>query len=188
HIMKWLAISAAAGPALSILGKLTTGLGSMFKVFGSVNSGIGKLVGKLAPMASGLTGVESAASNFGGAVGLLSNPLGLVVGGAAALTGGLVVLANAKQHATEQAQKYGTTLSGETKGALDQFGTAVTNTKIAMTNFETGAVQSADNVKTAVADMMKQITQGAEDSKARIDELAQKFGFTPEQVAAAKAK
>jgi TP901 family phage tail tape measure protein len=195
HIMKWLAISAAAGPALSILGKLTTGLGSMFKVFGSVNSGIGKLVGKLAPMASGFGGVESAAvgatgaaSNFGGAVGLLSNPLGLVVGGAAALAGGLVVLANAKQHATEQAQKYGTTLSGETKGALDQFGTAVTNTKIAMTNFETGAVQSADNVKTAVADMMKQITQGAEDSKARIDELAQKFGFTPEQVAAAKAK
>ena len=195
HIMKWLAISAAAGPALSILGKLTTGLGSMFKVFGSVNSGIGKLVGKLAPMASDLTGVESAAvgatgaaSNFGGAVGLLSNPLGLVVGGAAALAGGLVVLANAKQHAREEAQKYGTTLSGETKGALDQFGTAVTNTKVAMTNFETGAVQSADNVKTAVADMMKQITQGAEDSKARIDELAQKFGFTPEQVAAAKAK
>ena len=195
HIMKWLAISAAAGPALSILGKLTTGLGSMFKVFGSVNSGIGKLVGKLAPMASGLTGVESAAgaaagaaSNFGGAVGLLSNPLALVVGGAAALAGGLVVLANAKQHATEQAQKYGTTLSGETKGALDQFGTAVTNTKIAMTNFETGAVQSADNVKTAVSDMMKQITDGAEKSKARIDELAQKFGFTDEQVAAAKAK
>lgn len=195
HIMKWLAISAAAGPALSILGKLTTGLGSMFKVFGSVNSGIGKLVGKLAPMASGLTGVESAAvgatgaaSNFGGAVGLLSNPLGLVVGGAAALAGGLVVLANAKQHAREEAQKYGTTLSGETKGALDQFGTAVTNAQIAMTNFETGAVQSADNVKTAVSDMMKQITQGAEDSKARIDELAQKFGFTPEQVAAAKAK
>ncbi|MCO4653127.1 Chromosome partition protein Smc [Streptococcus infantarius subsp. infantarius] len=195
HIMKWLAISAAAGPALSILGKLTTGLGSMFKVFGSVNSGIGKLVGKLAPMASGLTGVESAAggaagaaSNFGGAVGLLSNPLGLVVGGAAALAGGLVVLANAKQHAREEAQKYGTTLSGETKGALDQFGTAVTNTKIAMTNFETGAVQSADNVKTSVADMMKQITDGAEKSKTRIDELAQKFGFTPEQVAAAKAK
>ncbi|WP_148525379.1 phage tail tape measure protein [Streptococcus lutetiensis] len=195
HIMKWLAISAVAGPALSILGKLTTGLGSMFKVFGSVNSGIGKLVGKLAPMASGLTGVGSAAggaagaaSNFGGAVGLLSNPLGLVVGGAAALAGGLVVLANAKQHATEQAQKYGTTLSGETKGALDQFGTAVTNARIAMTNFETGAVQSADNVKTAVSDMMKQITDGASDTKTRIDELAQKYGFTDEQVAAAKAK
>ncbi|MCO4488463.1 hypothetical protein Si118_01066 [Streptococcus infantarius subsp. infantarius] len=195
HIMKWLAISAAAGPALSILGKLTTGLGSMFKVFGSVNSGIGKLVGKLAPMASGFGGVESAAvgatgaaSNFGGAVGLLSNPLGLVVGGAAALAGGLVVLANAKQHAREEAQKYGTTLSGETKGALDQFGTAVTNAQIAMTNFETGATQSADGVKTAVADMMKQITDGAEKSKTRIDELAQKFGFTPEQVAAAKSK
>lgn len=195
HIMKWLAISAAAGPALSILGKLTTGLGSMFKVFGSVNSGIGKLVGKLAPMDSGLTGVESAAvgatgatSNFGGAVGLLVNPLGLVVGGAAALAGGLVILANAKQHAREEAQKYGTTLSGETKGALDQFGTAVTNAQTAMTNFETGATKSADDVKNAISDMMKQITDGAEKSKARIDELAQKFGFTPEQVAAAKAR
>lgn len=195
HIMKWLAISAAAGPALSILGKLTTGLGSMFKVFGSVNSGIGKLItglggmlksfgpvnsligklsGKLAPIAADLAGVGAAA--------------GGLVGGTAALAGGLVVLANAKQHATEQAQKYGATLSGEAKSALDQFGTAVTNTKIAMTNFETGAVQSADNVKTAVADMMKQITDGAEKSKTRIDELAQKFGFTPEQVAAAKAK
>lgn len=195
HIMKWLAIAAAAGPALSIFGKITNGLSRMFKAFGAVNSKIGGLVGKLMPAVSGFGGVESAAvgatgaaSNFGGAVGLLSNPLGLVVGGAAALAGSLVVLANAKQHAREEAQKYGTTLSGETKGALDQFGTAVTNTKVAMTNFETGAVQSADNVKTAVADMMKQITDGAEKSKTRIDELAQKFGFTPEQVAEAKAK
>nr|DAG55479.1 MAG TPA: tail tape measure [Caudoviricetes sp.] len=195
HIMKWLAIVAAAGPAISTFGKITTRLSSVFKALGAVNTKIGGLVGKLMPAVSGFGGVEGAAggaagaaSNFGGAVGLLSNPLGLVVGGTAALAGGLVVLANAKQHATEQAQKYGTTLSGETKDALDQFGTAVTNAQIAMTNFETGATQSADNVKTAVADMMKQITQGAEDSKARIDELAQKFGFTPEQVAAAKAK
>lgn len=195
HIMKWLAIVAAAGPVLSVFGKLTTKIGGMIKVFGAVNTKIGGLVGKLMPAVSGFGGVESAAagatgaaSNFGGAVGLLANPLGLVVGGAAALAGGLVVLANAKQHAREEAQKYGTTLSSETKGALDQFGTAVTNTKIAMTNFETGAVQSADNVKTAVSDMMKQITDGAEKSKTRIDELAQKFGFTPEQVAAAKAR
>ena len=216
HIMKWLAISAAAGPALSILGKLTTGLGSMFKVFGSVNSGIGKLITGLGGIFKGFgsvnSGVGELTTGLGGMlksfgpvnslIGKLSGKLapiaadlagvgaaaGGLVGWTAALAGGLVVLANAKQYATEQAQKYGTTLSGETKGALDQFGTAVTNTKIAMTNFETGAVQSADNVKTAVADMMKQITQGAEDSKARIDKLAQKFGFTPEQVAAAKAK
>lgn len=237
HIMKWLAISAAAGPALSILGKLTTGLGSMFKVFGSVNSGIGKLITGLGGIFKGfgsvnsgvgelttglggmskgfslansgigklITGLGGMLKSFGpvnSLIGKLSGKLapiaadlagvgaaaGGLVGGTAALSGGLVVLANAKQHATEQAQKYGATLSGEAKSALDQFGTAVTNTKIAMTNFETGAVQSADNVKTAVADMMKQITDGAEKSKTRIDELAQKFGFTPEQVAAAKAK
>ena len=195
HIMKWLAIVAAAGPVLSVFGKLTTKIGGMIKVFGAVNTKIGGLVGKLMPAASGLGDVESAAagatgaaSNFGGAVGLLANPLGLVVGGAAALAGGLVILANAKQHAREEAQKYGTTLSSETKGALDQFGTAVTNAQTAMTNFETGATKSADDVKNAISDMMKQITDGAEKSKTRIDELAQKFGFTPEQVAAAKAR
>ena len=237
HIMKWLAISAAAGPALSVLGKLTTGLGSMFKVFGSVNSLIGKLITGLGGIFKGfgsvnsgvgelttglggmskgfslansgigklITGLGGMLKSFGpvnSLIGKLSGKLapiaadlagvgaaaGGLVGWTAALAGGLVVLANAKQYATEQAQEYGTTLSGETKGALDQFGTAVTNAQIAMTNFETGAVQSADGVKMAVSDMMKQITQGAEDSKARIDELAQKFGFTPEQVAAAKAK
>lgn len=237
HIMKWLAIAAAAGPVISKfgkiitgisrvsktlgtvnsgIGKLITGLGGMLKGFGPVNSGVGELTTGLGGMSKGfslansgigklITGLGGMLKSFGpvnSLIGKLSGKLapiaadlagvgaaaGGLVGWTAALAGGLVVLANAKQYATEQAQKYGTTLSGETKGALDQFGTAVTNARIAMTNFETGAVQSADGVKTAVADMMKQITQGAEDSKARIDELAQKFGFTPEQVAAAKAK
>ncbi len=195
HIMKWVAIVAAAGPALSIFGKVTSGLGTMFKAFGAVNNGIGSLVGKLMPAVSGFGSVEGAAasatgaaSNFGGAVGLLANPLGVVVGGAAALAGGLVVLADAKERARENAEKYGTTLSSDTKGKLDEFSSAVTTAQTAMTNFETGATQSADNVKQAVADMMSAITQGAEDSKTRIDQLAQKYGFTDEQVAAAKAK
>lgn len=195
NIIKWIGIAAAAGPALSLFGKITSGLGGMFKAFGAVNSGIGKLAGKLISTTSGLGGVEAsaagatgAASNFGGAVGLLSNPLGVVVGGAALLTGGLVVLAEAKERARESAEKYGTTLSNDTKGKLDEFSSAVTTAQTAMTNFETGATQSADNVKQAVADMMSAITQGAEDSKARIDVLAQKYGLTDEQVAAAKAK
>lgn len=195
NIIKWIGIAAAAGPALSLFGKITSGLGGMFKAFGAVNSGIGKLAGKLISTTSGLGGVEAsaagatgAASNFGSAVGLLANPLGLVVGGAAVLAGGLVVLADAKERARESAEKYGTTLSNDTKGKLDEFSSAVTTAQTAMTNFETGATTSADNVKNAVADMMSAITQGAEDSKTRIDELAQKYGFTDEQVAAAKAK
>ncbi|QBX24950.1 tail length tape-measure protein [Streptococcus phage Javan220] len=195
HIMKWIAIAAAAGPALSIFGKITSGLGGMFKAVGAVNSGIGGLVGKLMPAVSGFGSVEGAAagatgaaSNFGGAVGLLANPLGLVVGGAAALAGGLVILADAKDRARESAEKYGTTLSGDTKGKLDEFSSAVTTAQTAMTNFETGATQSADNVKNAVSDMMKAITDGANDTKTKIDQLAQKYGFTDEQVAAAKAK
>lgn len=195
NIIKWIGIAAAAGPALSLFGKITSGLGGMFKAFGAVNSGIGKLAGKLISTTSGLGGVEAsaagatgAASNFGGAVGLLANPLGLVVGGAAVLAGGLVVLADAKERARESAEKYGTTLSNDTKGKLDEFSSAVTTAQTAMTNFETGATTSADNVKNAVADMMSAITQGAEDSKTRIDVLAQKYGLTDEQVAAAKAK
>lgn len=195
NIIKWIGIATAAGPALSIFGKITSGLGGMFKAFGAVNSGIGKLAGKLISTTSGLGGVEAsaagatgAASNFGSAISLLANPLALVVGGAAVLAGGLVVLADAKERARESAEKYGTTLSSDTKGKLDEFSSAVTTAQTAMTNFETGATTSADNVKNAVTDMMSAITQGAEDSKTRIDELAKKYGLTDEQVAAAKAK
>ena len=195
QIIKWGLVAAAAGPALVVFGKVAGTLGTTFKALGTVSSGIGKLVGKVAPLITNFAGMETAAvgatgatSGLGTSISLLSNPLGVVVGGAALLTGGLVVLAEAKERARESAEKYGTTLSNDTKGKLDEFSSAVTTAQTAMTNFETGATTSADNVKNAVADMMSAITQGAEDSKARIDELAQKYGFTDEQVAAAKAK
>lgn len=195
QIIKWGLIAAAAGPALVVFGKVAGTLGTTFKALGTVSSGIGKLVGKVAPLITKFAGMETAAvgatgatSGLGTSISLLSNPLGVVVGGAALLTGGLVVLAEAKERARESAEKYGTTLSNDTKGKLDEFSSAVTTAQTAMTNFETGATQSADNVKQAVADMMSAITQGAEDSKARIDVLAQKYGLTDEQVAAAKAK
>lgn len=195
QIIKWGLVAAAAGPALVVFGKIAGTLGTTFKALGTVSSGIGKLVGKVAPLITKLAGMETAAvgatgatSGLGTSISLLSNPLGVVVGGAALLTGGLVVLAEAKERARESAEKYGTTLSNDTKGKLDEFSSAVTTAQTAMTNFETGATQSADNVKQAVADMMSAITQGAEDSKARIDVLAQKYGLTDEQVAAAKAK
>lgn len=195
QIIKWGLVAAAAGPALVVFGKIAGTLGTTFKALGTVSSGIGKVVGKVAPLITNFAGMETAAvgatgatSGLGTSVSLLSNPLGVVVGGAALLTGGLVVLAEAKERARESAEKYGTTLSNDTKGKLDEFSSAVTTAQTAMTNFETGATQSADNVKQAVADMMSAITQGAEDSKARIDVLAQKYGLTDEQVAAAKAK
>lgn len=195
QIIKWGLVAAAAGPALVVFGKVAGTLGTTFKALGTVSSGIGKLVGKVAPLITKFAGMETAAvgatgatSGLGTSISLLSNPLGVVVGGAALLTGGLVVLAEAKERARESAEKYGTTLSNDTKGKLDEFSSAVTTAQTAMTNFEPGATQSADNVKQAVADMMSAITQGAEDSKARIDVLAQKYGLTDEQVAAAKAK
>lgn len=195
QIIKWGLVAATAGPALVVFGKVAGTLGTTFKALGTVSSGIGKLVGKVAPLITKFAGMETAAvgatgatSGLGTSISLLSNPLGVVVGGAALLTGGLVVLAEAKERARESAEKYGTTLSNDTKGKLDEFSSAVTTAQTAMTNFETGATQSADNVKQAVADMMSAITQGAEDSKARIDVLAQKYGLTDEQVAAAKAK
>lgn len=195
QIIKWGLVAAAAGPALVVFGKIAGTLGTTFKALGTVSSGIGKVVGKVAPLITNFAGMETAAvgatgatSGLGTSISLLSNPLGVVVGSAALLTGGLVVLAEAKERARESAEKYGTTLSNDTKGKLDEFSSAVTTAQTAMTNFETGATQSADNVKQAVADMMSAITQGAEDSKARIDVLAQKYGLTDEQVAAAKAK
>lgn len=205
QIIKWGLIAAAAGPALSIVGKGVGIIGSVVSAFGTFNKGIGtvltslgKFSGFIQTLGTSSASVETLATSAGTAtasvdgltssVGLLANPLGLVVGGAAVLAGGLVVLADAKERARESAEKYGTTLSNDTKGKLDEFSSAVTTAQTAMTNFETGATTSADNVKNAVADMMSAITQGAEDTKAKIDKFAEKYGLTDEQVAAAKAK
>ena len=88
-IIKGVALAAAAGPILSIGGKITTGAGKVVSSFGNIAGKIGSL-GSAASSASGPI------SSAGGSVGTLTkNALGLIAAGAGILlaTAGIALLA-----------------------------------------------------------------------------------------------
>lgn len=93
-ILKWIAMGAAAGPTLKILGSGVTTIGGLFKAFGTLEKGLVNLIAKQAEakaaatgISAALTGVGTSASVAGGAGGLagfasvLTGPVGLAIGG-----------------------------------------------------------------------------------------------------------
>ncbi|VTS13511.1 phage tail protein [Streptococcus pseudoporcinus] len=198
QIIKWGLVAAAAGPALTIFGKVSGVAGSVIKGLGAASQILGKLSGTLQTMGKASTVVgtlgttaETATTSVGGLGGsfaLLSNPIGLMVAGAVGLAGGMVLLANAQDKARENANKFGTILSGETTQKLNIFSNEVNNAKVAMVNFETGATKSSDNVKKAVSSMLDEIKKGASETNQKLEELAKKYGIDQSVIAKAKEK
>ena len=93
-ILKWIAMGAAAGPALKILGSGISTVGGLFKAFGTLEKGLVNLIAKQAEakaaatgISTALTGVGTSASVASGAGGLagfasvLTGPVGLAIGG-----------------------------------------------------------------------------------------------------------
>lgn len=93
-ILKWIAMGAAAGPTLKILGSGISTIGGLFKAFGTLEKGLVNLIAKQAEakvaatgISTALTGVGTSASVASGASGLagfasvLTGPVGLAIGG-----------------------------------------------------------------------------------------------------------
>lgn len=93
-ILKWIAMGAAAGPTLKILGSGISTVGGLFKAFGTLEKGLVNLIAKQAEarvaatgISTALTGVGTSASVASGAGGLsgfasvLTGPVGLAIGG-----------------------------------------------------------------------------------------------------------
>nr|DAY87275.1 MAG TPA: minor tail protein [Caudoviricetes sp.] len=97
NILKWIGIAAAAGPVLSIAGKLTGGIGKLGKSFIDLTASMAKkkaMTAMAAEMASGAvsaTSMGTAVAGAGTKVGLLGKIAGLAggKGGVGALTAGL---------------------------------------------------------------------------------------------------
>ncbi|GAA5396909.1 hypothetical protein SuUB81_09830 [Streptococcus uberis] len=198
QIIKWGLVAAAAGPALTVFGKLSGVAGSVIKGLGTASQVLGKVSGTLRTIGGASSAVEAlgatagatstSVGGLGSSVALLSNPLGLMVTGAIGLAGGMVLLANAQDRARENADKFGTSLSGENTQKLNAFSNEVNNAKVAMVNFETGATTSSENVKKAVASMLDEIKKGASETNQKLEELAKKYGIDQSVVDKAKEK
>ena len=214
NVLKWAALTAGAGPALSILGKGFGIIGNLTKALGWLTKGTGKAVGGMSLMlktfqAFRTTGNLSSAFKLasGGAValgnatasaststgllttsmGTLANPLGLIVGGLGLTTAALVYLGNEKDKARIKTEEFGSQLSDTDRGELRSFQKTVDETSTAVANFGTHA-GDADKVSGAFKKLYEEIATAADKTNKRMEELGAKWGLSEDDIAKAKER
>ena len=214
NILKWGALAAGAGPALSIFGKGIGVIGNLTQALGWLTKGTGKAVGGISLMAktfqafkttgnltsafqlasSGMasfgTATTSASSStglLGTSMSLLANPLGLMVGSIALATAGLVYLGNEKDKARIKTEEFGSTLDDVQRGELRSFQKTVDETSTAVANFGSTA-GSVEKVSGAFKKLYEDIQAAADQSNHRMEELGAKWGLSDEDIARAKEK
>nr|DAW56615.1 MAG TPA: minor tail protein [Caudoviricetes sp.] len=214
NILKWGALAAGAGPALSIFGKGIGVIGNLTQALGWLTKGTSKAVGGISLMAktfqafkttgnltsafqlasSGMasfgTATVSASSStglLGTSMSLLANPLGLVVGSLALATAGLVYLGNEKDKARIKTEEFGSQLSDTARGELRNFQKTVDETSTAVANFGTHA-GDVEKVSGAFKKLYEDIQAAADQSNHRMEELGAKWGLSAEQIAQVKER
>ena len=214
NILKWGALAAGAGPALSIFGKGIGVIGNLTQALGWLTKGTSKAVGGISLMAktfqafkttgnltsafqlasSGMasfgTATVSASSStglLGTSMSLLANPLGLMVGSIALATAGLVYLGNEKDKARIKTEEFGSQLSDTARGELRTFQKTVDETSTAVANFGTHA-GDVEKVSGAFKKLYEDIQAAADQSNKRMEELGAKWGLSEEQIATAKER
>lgn len=214
NILKWAALTAGAGPALSILGKGLGIIGNLTKALGWLTKGTGKAVGGMSLMlktfqafrttgnltsafqlaSSGAASLGTATASASSSVGLLgtsmsllANPLGLTIGTIALATAGLVYLGNEKDKARIKAEEFGSTLNDVQRGELRSFQKTVDETSTAVANFGSTA-GSAEKVSGAFKKLYEEVAATADKTNKRMEELGAKWGLSEEDIAKAKEK
>lgn len=214
NVLKWAALTAGAGPALSILGKGFGIIGNITKALGWLTKGTGKAVGGISLMlktfqAFRTTGNLSSAFKLasGGAVALgnatasaststgllttamggLGNPLGLIVGSLAIATAAAVHFGNEKDKARIKTEEFGSQLSDTAQGELRSFQKTVDETSTAVANFGTRA-GDAEKVSGAFKKLYEEVAAAADKTNKRMEELGAKWGLSEEDIAKAKER
>lgn len=199
QIIKWGLIAAAAGPALSIVGKGVGIIGSVVSAFGTFNKGIGtvltslgKFSGFITTLGTSSASVEALATSAGtatasvggltGAVGLLGNPVtwGVLLGGAALLAIGY--FADKAADAKQRTEEWGTSVSETQANELQQFKDKVDETNQAMTVFGTDGAADVETVRKAIQGLADDITTLADEDLNKKIKLAEKLGLSEEQI------
>lgn len=189
QIIKWGLIAAAAGPALSVLGKTISVTGSVVGGLGKMSTMIGKVSGALqtgAPLMSAFSGATTTATAASGglasAVGLLGNPVtwGVLLGGAALV--GVAMWAEKASQAAQRTAEWGAAVSKTEAQELSKFKSKVDETTQAMDTFGTEGVQDVEAIKTAFSELTGEISKLVDENLSKDLELAERLGLSDEEI------
>lgn len=89
-IVKFGLVAVAAGPFLSVVGKLTSGIGAIFLAAGSVSAAIGTVSGAIGIMKGAAIVATPAMSALAGVFTVATAPITLIIAAIAALVAGLI--------------------------------------------------------------------------------------------------
>ena len=201
NIIKWGLMAAALGPALNILGGGVTVVGGFAKAIGGLSKGIGFLSGSirylkdLGSVANGLKtvagsagAVETAVAGattgtglLGSALGFLATPVGLATVALAGATAAAVYFSNKAYEAYRRSQEWGTSVSKEQAGQLQNFKDKVDEANEAMTTFGASA-EGVNKVTTAVQKLATEIQKLADENLAKDIDMAHKLGLSEETI------
>lgn len=187
------AFLALGYPLLNFLGNASTGIGALIKgtskLGGMIQSGLGlaKLGSEATVLAEGAGAASSSTGLLSSAIGLLANPVSLLVGGTALLAGGVAYLSYQQDQARIKTEEFGSQLSETDRGELRNFQKTVDETSTSIANFGTHS-GDVEKVSESFKKLYDEISKGADESNKKIEELAQKWGLSDEDVAKAKEK
>lgn len=201
NIIKWGLVAAALGPALNILGGGVTVVGGFAKAIGGLSKGIGFLSGSIrylkdfGSVANGLKtvagsagAVETAVAGattgtglLGSALGFLATPVGLATVALAGATAAAVYFSNKAYEAYQRSQEWGTSVSKEQAGQLQNFKDKVDEANEAMTTFGASA-EGVNKVTTAVQKLATEIQKLADENLAKDIDMAHKLGLSEETI------
>ena len=201
NIIKWGLMAAALGPALKLLGGGVSVIGGFVKAIGGLSKGIGvlsgsvKFLGNLSGVTSGLSAVAGSAGAvetavagasagtglLGSALGFLVSPVGLATVALVGATAAAVYFSKKAYEARQRAQEWGTSVSEEQAGQLQNFKDKVDEANQAMTVFGSSA-DGIDKVTTAVQKLATEIQKLADENLAKDIDLAHKLGLSEETI------
>ena len=201
NIIKWGLMVAALGPALKILGSGVSVIGGTVKAIGGLSKGIGVLSGSvrflsnLSGVTSGLSAVAGSAGAvetavagasagtglLGSALGFLVSPVGLATVALVGATAAAVYFSKKAYEARQRAQEWGTSVSEEQAGQLQNFKDKVDEANQAMTVFGSSA-DGIDKVTTAVQKLATEIQKLADENLAKDIDMAHKLGLSEETI------
>lgn len=201
NIIKWGLMAAALGPALKLLGGGVSVIGGFVKAIGGLSKGIGvlsgsvKFLGNLSGVTSGLSAVAGSAGAvetavagasagtglLGSTLGFLVSPIGLATVALVGATAAAVYFSKKAYEARQRAQEWGTSVSEEQAGQLQNFKDKVDEANQAMTVFGSSA-DGIDKVTTAVQKLATEIQKLADENLAKDIDMAHKLGLSEETI------
>lgn len=174
-----------------VLGGTSKGLGTLLGAFAKIGAkqAGADAIASIETLAGGMAGATSSATGLSGALGGVSAitlPQGALVVGILAVAGAVAYFAHEAAAAEERAQTWGTKVDRVQAQELSNFKNKVDDTKKAMTDFASGAVEEVDDIKESFENLVDEIAKLTDKELAKDLDIAKKFGLSAETQQAMK--